>query len=135
MLRIANMIEKPIYGELSYLVTGLLFNVQNELRRFCNEQQYCDAIERDLRKEGISFEREKRLPPSFEGEVEGRNKIDFLIDGKIVLEVKAKRMIVREDYYQVKRYLTALNKKLGLLVNFRDKLLRPKRILNSRADE
>lgn len=50
---------------------------------------------------------------------------------KIILEIKAIRVLTRETYYQVRRYLQAFNKKLGLLVNFRDKYLRPKRILNS----
>jgi hypothetical protein len=40
-----------------------------------------------------------------------------------------------EDYYQVKRYLTSLNKKLGIIVNFRKKFIQPKRILNSQAKE
>jgi GxxExxY protein len=75
------------------------------------------------------------LPPSFENELSGRNKVDFVVEDKIVVEIKAKRVIEREDYYQVQRYLVAMNKKLGLLVNFRDKYLRPKRILNSKAPE
>jgi len=54
-----------------------------------------------------------------------------LIDNKIVLEIKTKKMLTREDYYQTKRYLTALNKKLAILVNFHQRYLTPKRILNS----
>ena len=57
--------------------------------------------------------------------------VDFLIENKVVLELKAKRMLTREDYYQVRRYLGALDFKLGLLINFRDKYVRPRRILNS----
>ena len=125
--------EKPIYYELSYKVNGILFAVHNELGRFRNEKQYADAIEQYLKLYGIVYEREKVLPASFAGEHTGRNRIDFLIEGKIILEVKTKRMVQKEDYYQTKRYLTALNKKLALIVNFRDKFLRPKRILNSAA--
>ena len=83
----------------------------------------------------IKYEREKILPPSFKFEKEGRNKVDFLIDGKIILEIKAKRLLLKDDYYQVRRYLSSLNKKLGLLVNFRDKYIKPRRILNSRAND
>jgi len=127
--------NKLIYPELSYKITGILFMVHNELGRFCNEKQYADAIEKYFKKFNLSYRREKILPPSFEEELKGRNKIDFLIENKIIVEIKAKRLLVREDYYQTKRYLVALNKKLGLLVNFRDKYLRPKRILNSAAKE
>src|SRR3989338_8708103 len=119
-----------IYPELSFKITGILFSVQNELGRSCNEKQYGDAVETKFKELGIQYEREKILPPSFAGEKE-RNKIDFLVEDKILLEFKCKRMITREDYYQTKRYLTAMNKRLALLVNFRDIHLKPKRILNS----
>jgi len=128
-------IDKLIYPELSYKITGILFTVHNELGRFRNEKEYGDAIEKYLGKFNMNYEREKILPPSFEQELKGRNKIDFLIDNKIILEIKTERLLTRDDYYQTKRYLVALNKKLGLLVNFRDKYLKPKRILNSIAKE
>ena len=82
----------------------------------------------------VGYEREKILPASFEGE-RNRNRVDFLIEGKMVLEVKAKRFISKEEYYQLKRYLSVLNKKLGILVNFRQKFVHPKRVLNASADE
>lgn len=123
--------EKLIYPELSYQLNGILFTVHNELGRFCNEKQYADAIEKYLSIRGISYEREKILPSSFTGEQEGRNKADFLIDDRVILEIKAKRMFEKPDYYQAKRYLVAMEKKLAILVNFRDKYLKPKRVLNS----
>lgn len=128
-------LEKIIYPELSYKINGILFAVHNELGQFCNEKQYCDFLESYLKKFNLKYEREKVLPPSFENEASGRNKIDFLIEDKIILEVKAKKFIVNEDYYQIKRYLTALNKKLGILINFRRKYITPKRILNSLGKE
>ena len=132
MMRIANK-EKIIYPELSYKINGILFAAQNDLGCFCNEKQYGDAIEQLLLENNIKYKREKELPPFFHGEQGGRNVVDFLIEDKILLELKAKRMITREDYYQVRRYLESLNLKLGILANFRDKYLKPKRILNSDA--
>lgn len=61
------------------------------------------------------------------------NKVDFLIDGKVIVELKAKRCITRDDYYQVQRYLRGADLRLGLLVNFRDRYLKPKRVLNSKC--
>lgn len=141
-LRIANKaiynvddFSKVIYPELSYKITGIFFGAHNELGRFCNEKQYSDYIENHLKKLGIKYEREKVLSPSFDNELPGRNKIDFLVENKIVIEVKAKRILGREEYYQTRRYLKALGKKLGIIVNFREKYLRPKRVLNSLARE
>lgn len=82
----------------------------------------------------MKYEREKILPPSFENEMRGRNKVDFFIENKIVLEVKAKRIITKDDYYQIRRYLDALNIKLGIIVNFRSNYLHPKRILNPNSN-
>lgn len=109
----------------------LMFKVHNERGRYCNEKQYGDALEKKLKEEKIKYEREKFLPVSFEGEAKNRNKVDFIVEDKIVIKLKSKRCIERNDFYQVKRYLIAFNKKLGLLVNFRDKYLKPKRVLNS----
>ncbi|MEK7664110.1 MAG: GxxExxY protein [Patescibacteria group bacterium] len=127
-MRIGN---KLIYPELSYQVNGILFEVHNNLGRFCNEQQYGDALENHLKNNNITYIREYTLPPSFDRELKGRNKVDFIIEDKLLLELKAKRVIEKGDYYQTMRYLKALNKKLGIIVNFRDKLIKPKRIINS----
>lgn len=126
--------DKLIYEELTYEIRGILFEASKELGIYRSEKQYCDAIEKLLKERGILYEREKRLPPSFEGEAPGRNKVDFLIENKVVLEVKAKSFITREDYYQTMRYLKALNKKLGILVNMRRRVIAPKRILNKDAE-
>ena len=128
-------LQKLIYPELSYKITGILFAVHNELGRSRSEKQYGDAIENYLKIYEIVYEREKILPPSFSGEKAGRNKVDFLIEDKIILEIKNKPIIINEDYRQLNRYLVSLGKKLGLLINFRQRYLRPKRILNSLAKE
>jgi len=125
------MIKKNlVFPELSYQICGLLFEVHNSLGRYLNEQQYGDLLEVLLKKSNLKYEREKNVPIFFEGQKEGRNKVDFCIENSIILELKAKRILLKEDYYQLKRYLVAFKMELGLLVNFRDKYLKPKRILN-----
>lgn len=126
---------KIIYPDLSYKINGILFAAHNQLGRFRNEKQYSDCVESHLKRLRINYEREKVLPPSFDEELKGRNKIDFLIENKIILEIKAKRALTRDDYYQTKRYLVALNKKLAILVNFHRRYIMPQRVLNSSAKE
>lgn len=129
------IVSRLIYEDLTYKINGILFKVHNKLGRYFNEKQYADLVEKYLNELKIENEREKILPRSFEGEEIGRNKIDFLVENKIVIEIKAKRIITREDYFQIRRYLSSLNKKLGILVNFHSRILHPKRILNSLAKE
>ncbi|MFH1233670.1 MAG: GxxExxY protein [Patescibacteria group bacterium] len=122
--------EKILYKDLSYKLTGLLFETHKQLGQFRNEKQYCDYFENLLRKEEIKYNREYK----FDDYEYGRNKIrcicDFVIDDKIILEFKAKNFLTKEDYYQAKRYLITLNLELSILVNFRQHRLTPKRILN-----
>ncbi|TSC95231.1 MAG: hypothetical protein CEN87_243 [Parcubacteria group bacterium Licking1014_1] len=118
-----------IYPDISYKINGVLFAVHNELGQFRSEKEYGDLIENYFKKFSINYEREKILPPSFNND-QKRNRVDFLAEDKIILELKAKRFIDKEDYYQMKRYLVALNKKLGILVNFRRKYITPKRVVN-----
>ena len=122
--------KNVLYPELSYKICGLCFKIHNELGRFCNELQYADALENLFKTEKIEYERETPLPASFEGENERRNIPDFTIQKTIILDLKAKRIISKDDYYQMRRYLTAFNKELGLIVNFREYYLSPKRVLN-----
>ena len=127
--------DKIIYPDLSYQICGLCFDAHNNLGRYRNEKQYGDFLENLLKEQKLDYKRESPLPPSFKGELNRRNIPDFIIEDKIILDLKAKPFINKEDYYQMKRYLASFNKKLGLVVNFRDKYLRPKRIINSAIAE
>lgn len=123
---------KVIYPQLSFKICGLCFETYNALGRWLSEKSYADFLENIFKKNEIKFKRELALEETFEGERGRRNIVDFLIDDKIILDLKAKTIVTREDYYQMQRYLYCANKKLGLIINFRQKYLSPKRILNSR---
>jgi len=73
------------------------------------------------------FEREKILPIA---DVDRSNKIDFCIENVILLELKSKKFITKDDYFQMMRYLKATGLKFGLIVNFRSTYLKPKRVIN-----
>ena len=112
------------FPKLSYRITGILFSVHNELGRFCSERQYCDFLEQKLKENDIKYVREKNINRDIKGD-----RVDFCIDNKIVLECKAKKIITKEDYISLQRYLKNSGKKLGIIVNFRHTYLRPKRII------
>jgi GxxExxY protein len=122
--------DKVVHKNLSYVITGLLFKTHRELGRFRSEKQYGDYFEKLLREEKINYIREHKFIDSKHGEEISRCICDFIIDNKIVLEFKAKSFITTEDYLQPRRYLTTLDFQLGIIVNFRQYRLSPKRVLN-----
>jgi len=122
-----NKETKLIYPELSYKITGICFDVHNDLGRYAREKQYADWLEAKLKESKIPYEREIE----FKGL---GNRVDFLVDGKIILELKAKNTVSREDYYQTQRYLQMSNVKLGLIVNFGVKYLKPIRVVKIETD-
>lgn len=124
-----------LHKELSYKLNGILFKAHNELGRYASESQVSDRIEFRLKEEGIQYKREFVLQPMFEGERAGRHRVDFLVENKIVLELKCRRFLQKEDYEQVQRYLNTLNLALGILVNFREERINPKRVLNGGGKE
>ncbi len=114
--------SKIIYPKLSYKIVGICFDVHNELGRFAREAQYANLLEERFREARIPFKREFQIGST-------GNRIDFIIDDLIILELRAKATLLKIDYYQMQRYLQALDKKLGLLVNFRSRYLKPVRVI------
>ena len=110
------------YPELSFGIMGLCFAVHNEQGRFSREKQYGDGLEEKLKETGVPYHRELRIGDT-------NNTVDFLIDNKIAIELKAKPFLLREDYEQIQRYLQASGIRLGILVNFRGTHVRSHRII------
>lgn len=122
-----NKDEKLIYPKLSYTIVGICFEVHNQLGRYGREKQYGDLLEHKLTILSIPFKREFRIGQT-------GNIIDFIVDEKIILELKSKQLVTREDYYQLQRYLQITGYKLGMLVNFQSQYLRPKRVIRITKD-
>ena len=114
--------KKILYAELSYKIVGICFEVHNELGHYSREKQYCNLLEDKFKEHKIQYKREHPIQNT-------GNIIDFIVEDKILLELKAKRILTKQDYYQTQRYLQASKLKLGLLINFGNKYITPKRII------
>ena len=113
---------KVIYPGLSYLLVGICFSTHNELGPYAREKQYSSLIENKLKETNLSYKREFQISGS-------GNIVDFLVEKKIILELKAKRILTKDDYFQLQRYLQESKIRLGLLVNFRNKYIKPVRVV------
>ena len=96
------------------------------------ESVYREALARQFLIDGVPFEQEKKINVYYNDEkMDKFFKADFLCFEKIIVEVKAKPFIHQDFIDQAKNYLKSTKLQLGLLVNFGEKSLTFKRILNS----
>lgn len=119
-----------IYPELSYKIVGCLYNVFNELGSNHREKYYQKALAYEFNQKGIKFIKELPIDLKYKGNVLGRNFLDFLIDDKIVLEIKVGKHFTKNNFDQVHDYLNLKNLKLGIIANFTNEGVKIHRIIN-----
>ncbi len=121
--------KRIVLKDESYRLIGFLFEVHNKLGAVYKEKNYQDAIEAILKREGVSYEREKRFKLKLDNLEVSDFIADFVVD-KILLEVKAAKFITQEDIRQALCYIKSLDLPLAIIVNFRGSKLDYKRIIN-----
>jgi GxxExxY protein len=121
-----------VFKEESYRIIGSCLKVFNKLGSGFLESVYQEALEIQFKEDKIPFEKEKRLHIKFDDkQLDKFFKADYVCFDNIIVELKATPFIHKNDEAQVLNYLRATDKRLGLLVNFGEKSLVYKRILNS----
>ncbi|MEK7627199.1 MAG: GxxExxY protein [Patescibacteria group bacterium] len=122
--------EKIIYPELSCRIIGIAFKVFNELGFGMNEKYYQRAIERELKKEKIDYQKEKVVKLTYNSQSIGNYRLDFIIDNKIIIELKVRPRLGYVHIKQALSYLKSTNIKLAILVYFTCDGVKYRRILN-----
>ncbi len=125
-----NLREDLLYPELSYKIVGILFDVYNELGHGYLEKVYQKAVAVRLAQAGIKFIEQLYAPVFLDGVVIGKNFFDFLIEGKVVLEIKKGDHFSLAHIKQVNQYLVVNNLQLGILAYFAPRTVHFKRIVN-----
>ena len=106
-------------NELSYAIIGACLEVHKVLGPGLLENTYQECLARELSLRGIPFEKEKPLPVEYkEVRVDCGYRLDFLVDGSVVVELKSIEAILPVHEAQVLTYLKLTGCKLGLLMNF-----------------
>ncbi len=121
--------EKLVHKELSYLIVGVLFKAYNELGGGYQEKYYQRAIALELKRLGINFKEQILVNLNYNGRNIGKYYLDFVIENKIVLEIKTVPRFYSRDIKQVLAYLKATGLLLGILASFSRGELKFKRIL------
>ena len=110
--------QEFLYKELTFAVIGAAMEVHKVLGPGFLESVYEEALTHELTTKGIPFERQLKLAVRYKAIVAGDFRVDFLIDGKLVAELKAIRMLTSADEAQLLNYLRATGARVGLLLNF-----------------
>jgi GxxExxY protein len=126
------MIEEGKYKELTGKIIGCAMAVHSELGCGFQEVIYQRALEIEFRKNEIACIREFEMDIFYKGEPIGTRRVDFLIEGKISVELKALTALEPVHLTQAINYLEAYNLELGLLLNFGSTRLEFKRLVNSK---
>lgn len=108
----------PLQKE-SYEIIGICMDVHRILGKGLLEIVYKDAIEYEFKKKNILYKREKKYEIKYKDVILSHHFFaDFVVYNKIILEVKAQKVIVDEHYSWVINYLAISKCPLGLIVNF-----------------
>jgi GxxExxY protein len=119
-----------IYPELSYTIVGVLFEVYNNLGPGHKEKYYQKAVATVFKTAKISFKEQVYSSIIFKNSNVGNYFLDFLIENKIILEIKSGDKFLKQNISQLYSYLKVKNLKLGILANFTKEGLKFKRIVN-----
>jgi GxxExxY protein len=127
--------SKLVYPELSYQIIGAAIEVHRILGPGFLEAVYQAALAHEFTLRGIPFEAQKRLSVTYKDKFVGEYVADFVIDGKIIIELKAIYDLHPQHEAQAINYLAATGLKLALLINFGAKSLQHKRLVKGLDQE
>lgn len=125
--------EKILYEGTTYQIRGACFKIWKEFGGAFKERIIDNALEEELKSRGLSSESQKRIDIYYNNKKVGAYVPDKVINDSIILEIKCKPFLTKEDKHQFWHYLKCSKYKLGFLINFGSKKLEIKRRIYDKA--
>jgi GxxExxY protein len=122
---------KGPHEDITYRINGAAMAVHRRLGPGHKEEVYQRALEAEFEKVGLSFEAQKNLEVHDEGRLVGYYIPDFIVEGKVIVEIKAFATLHQKYLGQAVTYLNHTGLAVGLLINFGERGLRPRRVFPS----
>ncbi|MEQ8555666.1 MAG: GxxExxY protein [Cyclobacteriaceae bacterium] len=121
------------YSDLTSKIIGCALEVHKHLGNGFQEVIYQRALAIEFNLQGVEFEREFEMPLHYKDHEIGSRRVDFFVENKIMVELKA--IVSLEDVHlaQAINYLEAYNMEVGLLINFGSRSLTFKRVMNKKV--
>jgi GxxExxY protein len=114
--------------EITERIIGAAITVHKALGPGFLETIYEEALAAEFEHAGIRYERQKTVPITYRGKSVGEHRLDFLVEGCVVVELKAIQSLDDIHFAIVRSYLKAVNLHSGLLLNFATMPLTVKRV-------
>ena len=125
-----NYIDSRYYkSDITGMIIKCAQRVHSKLGNGFQEVIYQRALEIEFNEVGLEFIREKEIPIYYKDKEIGTRRVDFLVDGDIMVELKAITELEKVHYAQAINYVEAYKVKIGLLINFGGQSLEVKRFV------
>lgn len=119
------------HSEITHAIIGAAMKVHSTLGNGFQEVIYQRALAIELSKNDLSFQRELEMQIYYDEQQIGTRRVDFLVEEKVMVELKARTKLEDVHIAQAINYLEAYNLEIGLLINFGAKSLEFRRLINS----
>jgi GxxExxY protein len=120
------------YSDITRRIIGAAMKVHSTLGNGFQEVIYQRALAIEMAKQGLSFQRELEMQIYYDEQEIGTRRVDFLVEDKVMVELKALTKLEDVHLAQAINYLEAYKLEVGLLLNFGAKSLEYKRVVNSK---
>lgn len=115
---------------LTYQIIGAAMEVHNKLGKGFSENVYKDCLCIEFENNKVHFEKEKKFDIFYKGiKIPHHYFADFIIDDKVVLEIKSHSLLIEDHTKQIINYLAVSKCKVGLIINFGENSLKYKRVI------
>ena len=121
--------SEVLYRELGYAIIGAAMEVHRVLGPGFLEKVYQAALAHEFEQRDIPFEQLKKLPVYYKGYLVGEYEADFVVEEKIILEIKSVSQFHARHEAQARNYLAATQFRLAVLINFGATSLQQKRVI------
>jgi GxxExxY protein len=123
------------YASVTEKIIGAAMQVHSRLGNGFPEVIYQRALDIEFKERSILFTREFSMPIYYNGNWVGQRRVDFFVEDKIMVEIKAIIKLENGHLTQAKNYLEAYNIEVGLLINFGNVSLEVKRLGNNKYNQ
>ena len=120
------------YSDITRKIIGAAMKVHSTLGNGFQEVIYQRALAIEMAKRTLSFQRELEMQIFYDGQEIGTRRVDFLVENKVMVELKAVTALEDVHLAQAINYLEAYGLEVGLLINFGVKSLEYHRVINSK---